>query len=199
MKTTIIFFCFLFFICLTFFSCKKNDRKNLVPELSTPYRDIADIDSIGMTFGTTASTTPWGISHSGIDLYPNGNVKKIQSAEIGTVRYVTLKQNASLKWQVDILIDFNNNYSIEYQLVPDASFKTDGETQLANIFVAQNDAINKGDLIANLYTVGAYAHLQFNLNTGSSAICPKSFFSADALSSMETLLQNSHPSWNLCY
>jgi len=102
----------------------------------TPYKSSSDIANIGEAFSSTYSA-PWGFAHSGINFFPNGNLKPFQAVSSGSVDLVELSQNdLTSNWQVNIHITYNDTYSIDYVFEPMSKIQSDGNTQRANILVS---------------------------------------------------------------
>ena len=127
-------------------------------------------------------------------------VFSIRAACSGKVDSVELWQNdISSNWQVNVRILCNSTYSAEYGFEPMSPSKGDGETQLANISVAEGQTVFQGDIIGNLYAGRQYAHIHFGLLKNWIAICPEPYFTIEAKASIMRLIHKNFPSWNMCY
>lgn len=186
-----------FFIVL--FACKKDNINNSTISLITPYSNSSDIDSIGMTYGLDSTQTPWGKSSNGITFFPSGNFKQFRTVAQGTVEKVSSYQNYELKWQVDISVRYNSNYSVYYEFHPDSPFQNDAATQLSSISLKNGDILGQGDFLGNLFTVGNNAYLKMTLLINGIAICPENYFTTDAKNSINSILNSDNPDWKICY
>jgi hypothetical protein len=165
----------------------------------TPYVNESDMGPIYEAFSSDASV-PWGFEHNGIDFFPKGNLKPFQAVSSGVVVNVMLWENdKSSHWQVNVIIEYNSTYAVEYAFEPMTKNQADGETQLANISVSVGQVVSQGDIIGYLYTAGELPHVHFSLYKNASSICPEPYFTPDARESILNLLYLVWPDANMCY
>ena len=192
--------------------------------LVTPYRKESDMLEIAPGFSSDDSISPWGISHKGLDIYPQGDQKAFQAACAGVVDSVNLTQPPpQSNWQVEVVIQCDDYvidlmkggyfvpFVTEYIFRPMSSMQHDGVSQRENVLVVEGQTVSQGELIGYLDTGGrAGAHVQFDLALfGSSTfrqlgvqpipVCPEPHFSTQARDSVLSLLHIAWPSANLCY
>lgn len=85
--------------------------------------------------------------------------------------------------------------------------QSDGQTQLTNIHVVEDQAVSQGDIIGSLFVAGEGAHVHFGVvNLGPPSfsipdipICPEPHFSREGKDSVLNLLHMVWPSANMCY
>ena len=78
----------------------------------------------------------------------------------------------------------------------------DGQTQLVNILVAEQQSVVSGQLIGRLHAVSNGAHVHFSLLENNQFICPEPYFTPAARASIMTLLQSTfpaEPNLQMCY
>jgi hypothetical protein len=187
--------------------------------LVTPYVNESDMASINEAFSADGSTSPWGFVHDGLDFFPKASLKQFRSACSGTVDLMQLIQNnTTSNWQVNLKIVCNpyvsntggyfQSMAIEYVFEPMSTVQSNGQMQLANIVVANGQAIAQGDVVGSLLTVGAGAHVHFSTIPFGSMLalgvpripsCPEPHFSSEAKNSSLNLLHVVWPSAGLCY
>jgi hypothetical protein len=170
----------------------------------TPYISESDVAYIHDAF-SSADNAPWGFIHNGIDFSPSGNLKPFRAVSSGVIKELRLFQNnVTSNWQVNVGIQYNTIYTVYYAFEPMTTVRADGETQMANIFVSQEQSVFQGDIIGKLHTAGWGAHVHFGLyrylpNGGDYAICPESYFTPEARESILTLIRREYPGANMCY
>lgn len=174
--------------------------------LLTPYVTEADIVSINEAYSET-DNAPWGFAHPGIDFFPTPgktSTTEFQAVADGVVQQVDLfKNNISNKWQVNVVIEYNNTYRFNYGFEPMSSSLIDGQRQLSYILVAQGDTVNGSQVIGSLYAPRNGAHVDFSLHKNNQFVCPEPYFTPAAHTSIMTILQNtlfpSEPNIKMCY
>ncbi len=201
--------------------CKSNDVTP--PPLVTPYFSEAEMARITAGFSSQYNLSPWGYTNDGIDIYPQGDFARFQSACSGVVDAVQLQQlSADNTWQVEVAIACD-----EYVFDPEAGgyfiplttryvFKTmstnpqAGQSQLDNISVSQGNSIAQGDIIGYLKADNDFSHLHFGLWQFGQAkfqvfgvtgipLCPKAHFTTQAKDSILKLLHVTWPNAEMCY
>ena len=193
------------------------------PSLVTPYLNESEMTEIKTGFSSENSISPWGYVHDGLDIYPQGDMKPFQASCSGVVDTVQLRQaGAESNWQLEVLINCNDYVadpdsagyfiplSVDYIFEPMSNIQTDGQAQLDNIMVVEDQAVSKGEIIGYLNVVGEGAHVHFGLlQFGSSAfsiygvtpipLCPEPHFSTQSKDSILKLFHVAWPSANMCY
>jgi hypothetical protein len=170
------------------------------PIMITPYKNSADMQSIH-AFSSSASA-PWGFEHTGIDCWPNGNLKPFQAVCSGVVDRLELYYAETIsEWHVNVGIKYNDTYTVLYLFEPGPlSTRSDAETQLANIRVSLGQHVSQGDIIGNFYTTGGdWAIVHFGLTEDGVWICPEPYFTSEARDSILSLLHVLYPGANMCY
>lgn len=166
--------------------------------MTAPFVNAADIVAVNEAFSTTTSA-PWRFAHNGIDFFPaTATLKSFQAASTGIVSSVNQRQNGS-NWQVNVRIQFNTTFSLEYIFETFSTSQADGDAQRADILVANGQAVSQGQLIGRLHAVGSGAHVHFGLLKNGTAICPEPYFTADTRQSVLALVQRTYPGSNMCY
>ena len=186
-----------------FFSSNNNDGPGAPISMLTPYVDEADMVSINEAYSETAAC-PWGFVHQGVDFFPALNsLHEFQAVANGVVEDIALWENAGNGfWQVNVRIRYNNSFVVEYAFEPMSSAQADGQTQLANILVAEQQSVIAGQLIGRLHAVSNGAHVHFSLLENGQFICPEPYFTPAARISIMTILQNTfpaEPNLQMCY
>ncbi|MCK5334746.1 MAG: M23 family metallopeptidase, partial [Gammaproteobacteria bacterium] len=193
------------------------------PPLISPYLNELDMAEINAGFSSEYSISPWDYVNDGLDIYPQGDLKPFQTSCSGVVDTVELRQaGAESNWQVEVLINCNDyvpdpdtgNYfiplSVDYIFEPMSNIQADGQTQLNNITVVEDQQVSQGDIIGYLNVIGEGAHVQFSLlQFGNSdfviygatpiPLCPEVHFTTQGKDSMLNLLHVAWPSANMCY
>jgi murein DD-endopeptidase MepM/ murein hydrolase activator NlpD len=193
------------------------------PPLLTPYFNESDIEKITAGFSSEYSLSPWGYVHDGIDIYPQGDLKRFQAACSGVVDTVQLQQtNVDSHWQVEVAVacnDYvadpdNGGYFIplttKYVFETMSNSKAVVQNQLDNITVSLGQSVTEGDTIGYLKAVNENAHVHFALwQFGQSEfqvysvtgipLCPEAHFTPLAKDSVLNLLHVSWPSAGMCY
>lgn len=166
--------------------------------LITPYVNESDmVKAMGFSID---SNSPWGFAHTGIDFAPNGDLRPFRAVCSGTVDMVDLWQlESTLNWQVSVRLECNSKYSVIYAFEPMTSAESDGETQLANILVAEGESVAQGDLIGLLPYASPECHVDFGFYDGWDRICPEPFFTPEAKASILNLIHVQWPGANMCY
>ena len=143
--------------------------------LVSPYSNLNDIKSV----------FPYDDSHRGLDIATNAELKPFRASAAGVISEVILVQLESTgNWQVEVVIDFSETFSMLYAFEPFTANQADGETQLANISVIPGQTVAQGEEIGLLYTAGAPgmgAHVHVSLfesgpHGGETAVCPEPYF-----------------------
>jgi murein DD-endopeptidase MepM/ murein hydrolase activator NlpD len=163
----------------------------------TPFCDTSDVASVNEAFSST-SNAPWGFAHSGIDFFPTQNLRPFRSAAAGTVREFRLWQNGQ-NWQVNVGIQYNATYTVQYSFEPFSSVEADGQTQLANMRVTAGEKVARGDTIGYLYVAGGAAHVDFGLGKNNQRICPEPYFTPEARQAVLAVTRKTYPGAQMCY
>lgn len=167
-----------------------NGTADEAPTLTTPYVDSSDISTVALFFSS---------EHQGLDFAPTGNLKSFQAALSGEIGSVELLQNEmTSNWEVRLTIVFNSTYYVLYAFEPFSMSDADGQTQLSNILVTEGDTVSQGDVIAKLFTSGEGSHVHFGLFKNDDGVCPESYFSEDARSSVMVLIESEDPDRTMC-
>ncbi len=192
--------------------------------LVTPYVNESEMTEINAGFSSDNSISPWGFEHDGVDIYPQqGDPKPFQASCSGIVDSVELEQaTPGSNWQVKVLIQCDDYvddpddggyftpFAVGYVFEPMSSIQQDGQTQLSNIMVSENQAVSQGDIIGHLYAPNVNAHVHFGLvqfgssffaalGASSIPLCPEPHFSAEGKDSILNLLHVVWPSADMCY
>jgi hypothetical protein len=201
--------------------CKSGDV--MPPLFVTPYSSEAEMAKITTGFSSQYSFSPWDSVNDGIEIYPQDDLARIQSACSGMVDTVQLKQTATDDtWQVEVSIACD-----EYVVDPDDggyfiplttkyAFNTmsvnaqAGQDQLDNISVTLGDIVTQGDTIGYLKMFNESSHLHYGLwqfgqtkfhifGVSGIPICPEAQFTAQAKDSILKLLHVNWPNAEVCY
>lgn len=181
--------------------CKKKEQEPMgIGDISMrlPYSSSSDIGMYTNGFSATTNA-PWGFVHNGIDLIPSTNLLPFHAAASGKVVELRLWRNdISLKWQVNVSIQYNSTYTGAYTFETFSTNQSDGQTQLNNIPLSLGRFVSQGDLIGKLLMVGSGAHLHFGLIKNETAICPEPYLTTEARNSLLDMIHHFHPTWNIC-
>jgi len=193
------------------------------PALIEPYVNELDMKEIKAGFSSEYSSSPWAFVNDGYDIYPQGDMKAFQASCPGVVDTVALQQvGVDSHWQVKVLINCNDfvfdpevggyfiPLSIEYIFETLSSNQLDGQAQLDNIMVAQDQEVSQGDLIGFLNSFSENSHVQFSLMQFADSelliygvvpipVCAEAHLTDQSKSSILNLLQLTRPTANLCY
>jgi hypothetical protein len=174
-------------------------------------------------FSSPYSNPPWNDTNDGVDIYPQGDLRRFQAACSGVVDAVLLQQAMTDNtWQVEVSIACD-----EYVFDPDTGgyfiplttkyiFKTmsinqqAGQNQLDNISVSTGNSITQGDTIGYLKVANDYSHMHFGLwqfgqskfqvfGVSGIPLCPEAHFTPQAKDSILNLLQVAWPNAGMCY
>jgi hypothetical protein len=164
------------------------------PSIYTPYVIASDIASVDNLFGIGENENiPWNSVTGGHDFYPSGNLKIFRAAHTGVVKNIELSQDGvSLKWQVDVLVEFNPSYSTEYSFGPFPN-KADSEIQLDYITVSIGQSVSHMESIGQLYGADSEARVRLTLLKDGVAIDPDPYFSFDAKNSILYIMRENSP------
>ena len=193
------------------------------PPLVTPYSFESDMASITAGYSSPYSVSPWAHPHSGLDIYPQGDLKPLRAACSGKIDALELRQDGvSGNWQVEVAVacdDYVADPDLGGYFIPLTSkyyFQTMsadpavGQTQFNNIVVTLGQAVAQGEVIGFLMAANQDAHLHFELlQFGQSKfhvfgvtgipLCPQAHFSLPARNSVMNLLHAAWPGSELCY
>lgn len=192
----------ILFLIVLIHSC--GEKSSATPDtrdilMITPYVSSTDISAIHEAFSSD-DTAPWGFEHNGIDFSPSGNLVPFQAVSSGTITGIKLWQNdRSGNYQVNVTLQYNDRFSVEYGFEPFSNAESDGQIQLDNIYVTSGEKIAQGELIGKLYTVGNGAHVHFGLKENGNWVCPEIYFTSEARTSIMNIIHKNHPDWNMCY
>ena len=133
--------------------------------LSTPYVQEENIQSINEAFSLSDSA-PWGFKHGGIDFFPKTNLVSFRSSCAGEVSKIELWKNGD-KWQVNIIITCDDEFTILYIFEPFAADEKIGKEQLNQIVISKGETLEKNSLIGNLIlsNKGAVSYTHLTLTT----------------------------------
>jgi len=165
--------------------------------LSTPYVQEENIQSINEAFSLSDSA-PWGFKHGGIDFFPKTNLVSFQSSCAGEVSKIELWKNGN-KWQVNVIITCNDEFTILYIFEPFAADEKIGKEQLNQIVISKGETVEKNSLIGNLILSNKGGHVHFSLKQNNEFICPQDYFTEEAYLSIMRIIQNKNPDWKMCY
>ena len=193
------------------------------PPLVTPYLYETDMAKITAGYSAAYSLSPWGYPHEGLDIYPQGDLRRLQAACSGKIDALELQQDSMTgNWQVEVAIacdeyvmdpEFGGYFiplTNKYYLRTMSSDPSVGQAQLTNIMVALGQTVTQGDIVGYLKAVNQDAHLHYELlQFGQSEfhvlgvtgipLCPQAQFSQSAQNSVLNLLQTAWPGAELCY
>ncbi len=168
------------------------------PSLITPYVNSADISGIPGGYSSDENISPWHIKHLGIDFNPKKSSVPFQAAAAGVVDGVNLFKNGiNGKWQVNVGIKINSNYTISYAFEMPTSSELEGKKQLKNVFVKKGQKIKQGSLVGNL--IGTHVDFGLSDNKKNIRISPEPFFTAKAKASILSIIHKEHPYWGITY
>jgi murein DD-endopeptidase MepM/ murein hydrolase activator NlpD len=186
--------------------CKDNEEPDPGPDpapdvisMITPFLTTSGIASINEAFSSSVDP-PWGFKHDGIDFFTAGKLSPFQAVSSGTIEEFRLWQNTdSSNWQVNVRIKYNSVYSVGYAFEPFSTVQSDGQIQLANMYVSLGQTIAQGTIIGNLYHAAGGAHVHFGFYKNNEPICPEPYFTPEARDSILYLIHKDHPDWDMCY
>ena len=189
-------------IIFVFISCEDSEKSldddfGLVLNLSTPYVQEKNIQSINEAFSLSDSA-PWGFKHGGIDFFPRTNLVSFRSSCAGEVSKIELWKNGD-KWQVNIIITCDDEFTILYSFEPFAADEKIGKEQLNQIVIIKGEPVEKNSLIGNLILSSQGGHVHFSLKQNNKFICPQDYFTEEAYLSIMRIIQNKNPDRKMCY
>lgn len=172
--------------------------------LITPYVNSSDIVSV--TPFSSGSSSPWGWAHTGIDFMPLANTTPFRAAAPGVVRDVTLTSLTYLGmlipvWQVNVIIEHDDTYSLVYAFETFSSKQTDGQIQLDMITVSKGQFVAQGDIIGTSYVAdpAVQVTVDFGVTRNGVRICPEGYFTSEAKNSILNLIHKNQPTWVFCF
>lgn len=183
-----------------------------------PYVNESDMAAIRKGFSADGSGSPWGVTHDGLDIYPNGALKPFQAACSGRVGSVELRQDAASTWEVAVLIEcepyvpntggYFPPFSVNYIFKPMSGDPADGDFQRAQVIVINGQAVSQGDVVGYLHSPAAEAHLHFGFllyatwsafGVPTIPACPGPHLAPEAKDSILHLLHVAWPGSIMCY
>ena len=190
--------------------------------LVTPYANESDMQEIREVFSTVTSGSPKNRVHDGLDIYPVGDLKPFQAACSGKVLSVMSEQaGTASNWQVEVLVGCNEYVydpdtggyfipsAVSYVFETMSDVQADGQTQLANISVAEGQTVSQGNIIGYLHAVNGNSHVHFGVSPFGAIlyslgmplflVCPEPFFATDDKNSILNLIHVAWPSADICY
>ena len=161
--------------------------------LVTPYASDSYMREINDIFNAQYSGEPWGRIHDGLDVDPDDNLQKYQSACAGRVNKIYTFDD-----QVMVMIDCDSTYTIGYNFENQAPGT--GQIQYDNIFVEEGDLVEQGEPIGDLYSAENpdKAHVHFTLYKNAIPICPEPYFTQEAYDSIMKLIEGCCTRMSLC-
>ena len=165
--------------------------------MSTPYVDSADVARLWPYCGNVVNCPPeQEQEHEGLDFHTNANLRPFQAVSDGTVKDVELFLNEGNGfYQVNVRIQHNWKYTVEYAFEPFSPNMADGRQQLANIQVARGQKVVQGQVIGYLLHAGDAPHVHFHLDKGflvwKARPCPEPYFTDEARASILAIVQSS--------
>ena len=195
--------CTIFMICLVMVTSCENDKDRNMdstpPSMVLPVADANDFLYISRIY-SSVTTSPIGAIHRGLDFAPDGNLKEFQSVFDGVVTYIRLFNNeGSGTWQVNVHIDYNNRYGVEYAFEPCSESQADGQIQLDNILVSKGDQVSAAQIIGRLYTTSSNSHVHFSFFEDQQMTCPEEFWTDETRETLLDLIYAFNPDWDMCY
>jgi len=167
--------------------------------LITPFRNMSDMGPINEAFSVD-SNCPWGFEHRGIDFFTVQNLAPFQAVCPGEIKKVHLwKNDGNNNWQVNVELEYNENFSVTYAFEPLTDNPEHGQNQLENIMVDEGQEVSQGELIGNLFFGATGAHVHFGLYYKNDDICPEPYFTQAARDSIMILLHQQWPDADMCY
>ncbi|MBA7545561.1 hypothetical protein ES705_37930 [subsurface metagenome] len=178
----------------------KDDPKDISPPaMILPVADANDFLYIGRVYSSTTNS-PIGAIHRGLDFVPDGDLKEFQTVFDGVVTRIELFENTgSGTWQVNVHINYNDAYGVEYAFEPFSTNQTDGQAQLNNILVENGQHVIAGQIIGRLYAPISNAHVHFSFFQDDQMACPENYWTEDARNAIMELIHAYNPDWNMCY
>jgi hypothetical protein len=172
--------------------------------MATPYVDQADIDQVSRVF-CQSGNCPWNPPtqlHDGIDLAPAYDLVPFQSGLAGVVIGIDPYFNTGNgNWQVNLTIEYlyERSYRLNYAFEPMSPLTTVRDQQLAEIVVQVGQQVAPGDLIGRLVAANPGAHVHWGFFEGWWQVCPEPYLSDAVRTDLLNLIQQDHPSWNICH
>ncbi len=192
----------IFLFLLIFTSCENQEQSKgdaAPPSLILPVKDANDFLYISRIYSSVI-TSPIGAVHRGLDFAPDGNLKEFQSVFEGIVTYVRLFENpGSGTWQVNVHIDYNKRYGVEYAFEPCSASQSDGQIQLDYIPVGEGDRVVAGLVIGRLYATNSNSHVHFSFFEDNQMVCPEDFWTDEARETLINMIHACNPDWDMCY
>lgn len=119
----------------------------------------------------------WSPTHNGIDIGANQNAS-FQAVASGIFHKYKYQNEKTSRWQVNVYIDFNATYQIDYSFEP---FGTANDPVPANnqydYLIADNTFVSSGESLGQLYFAGSGAHVHFGVTPASD---PMNYFLGSA-------------------
>ena len=190
----LILCCILLVACL----CPK-ERADEDFFMITPFVNMSDMGPIMEAFSVDANC-PWRFEHGGVDFFSVSALAPFQAVCPGEIINVDLFANEhSGNWQVNVSLEYNSTFSVEYAFEPMTNQSADGQIQLNNIFVSRGQDVQQGDLIGNLFFGANGTHVHFGVRENGNDICPELYFTASARDSIMQLIHLQWPGGIMCY
>ena len=165
----------------------------------TPFVNMLDMGPIMEAFSVNA-TCPWGFEHRGIDFFSVQDLVPFRAVCAGEIKNVDLFANdKSGNWQVNVSLEYNSTYTVEYAFEPMTNKSADGQTQLDNIFMRKGQEVQQGDLLGNLFYGANGTHVHFGVRENNDDICPELYFTQAAGDSIMELIHLQWPGADMCY
>ncbi|MFC1502661.1 hypothetical protein ACFL6A_04550, partial [bacterium] len=130
----------LFCIVLTGCLCP-DERADEDFFMITPFLNMSDMGPIMEAFSVDANC-PWGFEHRGIDFFSVATLAPFRAVCPGEIKDINLWANDKTgNWQVNVSLEYNSTFSVEYAFEPMTNQSADGQTQLNNIFVSKGQEV----------------------------------------------------------
>ena len=190
----------LILLCVVLVGCLcPDERADEDFMMITPFVNQSDMGPIMEAFSVDANC-PWGFGHRGIDFFSVQDLVPFRAVCPGEITEVKLWANdVSGNWQVNVSLEYNSTFSVEYAFEPMTNQSADGQTQLDNIFVSKGQDVQLGDLIGNLFFGANGTHVHFGVRENNDDICPELYFTASARDSIMQLIHLQWPGAMMCY
>jgi hypothetical protein len=166
----------------------------------SPHMSDADIDNIPEAFSNSAAS-PWGFTHVGIDFIPTRNLVPFQAVIDGEITVFSCGENPlPMGWHCGFCIE-QGEFTACYNFEVFSDSDDLGASQQANVFFAEGDQVDAGEILGYLVQGGESAHLDFGVipSTGGNRSCPQPYFTTEAYDSIMGLIHADHPTWEMCY
>lgn len=172
----------------------------LSDELSiiAPYVNEDEISSVNEAY-SMSENAPWGFVHPGVDFFITSGTTPVQAVTDGKVINLSVeKEENQMGWHAGFCIEYGA-YAPCYNLETFSQDDAIGDLQSANIFIANDQIVEQGDVIANLVFGGDGSHIDFGIGYGGTRVCPEPYFTEEAQESVMYLITKDHPDWPMCY